>query len=229
MLHINDNIRGYSCDFIKRETVNGRLNPTEQIKLKVRNEHRLGNKVIPFSVYMKFVGPKECRNREILYVAGENNNKLLAKEGGTRGKWLPSVWLPIEGTFAMSSSSYPISQVGVKRLTERLIESAGENKTVDLCKVKYVRGAKVDGRECTYLEVIRPERLPGKLSATNIYLAQVFMDQELQIPLRYAAYDWPTRPGGRPRLVEEYTYRNVKINPGLTDEDFHKDNPDYHF
>ena len=42
-------------------------------------------------------------------------------------------------------------------------------------------------------------------------------------------YDWPREAGGQPELIEEYTYRDLKLNIGLTDEDFSTQNPDYHF
>jgi hypothetical protein len=59
--------------------------------------------------------------------------------------------------------------------------------------------------------------------------ALVFVDDELNIPVRYEAYDWPATPGGPPQLLEEYTYTDVKINNGFTDADFDEHNPQYHF
>ena len=231
--NIKKNIRDYQCDFIKRERIGGRLRSTEQIKLKVRNGRpaTANCKCSHFSVYMKFLGPRDCKNREVLFADGQNNGKMLVREGGTRGRFMPSVWLSPEGTFATSSSRYPITQVGLQRLTERLIESAEANPCINNeCKVKYINGAKVDGRVCSYLEVIRPtKKVNEPLGPNNIYLAQVFLDQELKLPIRYAAYDWPSAPGGKPRLVEEYTYRNIELNVGLCDKDFSSKNPKYKF
>ncbi|MEC8305160.1 MAG: DUF1571 domain-containing protein, partial [Planctomycetota bacterium] len=61
------------------------------------------------------------------------------------------------------------------------------------------------------------------------HIAKVHIDNELRIPIRYAAYSWPRRPGGNPVLEEEYTYKNVKLNVKLSDEDFNPDNPGYKF
>ncbi|MEM7312535.1 MAG: DUF1571 domain-containing protein [Planctomycetota bacterium] len=141
--NLKKNVTDYRCDFIKRERIDGRLRPTEQIKLLVRNQCPS----CPFSVYMRFLGPRDCKNREALYIQGKNNGKMLVKEGGTRGRFLPSVWLTPTGSFATSTSRYPITQVGLIRLTERLIESAEANPCENgECKVKYISGAKVDGR-----------------------------------------------------------------------------------
>ena len=56
-----------------------------------------------------------------------------------------------------------------------------------------------------------------------------FIDKELNIPVRYAAYDWPAAPGEEPPLMEEYVYVNVKLNVGLSDEDFDPANQAYKF
>ena len=59
--------------------------------------------------------------------------------------------------------------------------------------------------------------------------ALVFVDDELNIPVRYEAYDWPATQGGQPQLLEEYTYTDIKLNNGFTDADFDENNPNYHF
>jgi hypothetical protein len=51
----------------------------------------------------------------------------------------------------------------------------------------------------------------------------------LQIPVRYAAYNWPEQEGGQGVLIEEYTFRNIQLNVGLTDADFDFHNPHYGF
>ena len=48
------------------------------------------------------------------------------------------------------------------------------------------------------------------------------------MPVRFASYDWPL-PGQTPKLMEEYTYIKLKLNVGLTDNDFNIANPAYNF
>lgn len=232
LAYLRANVGDYTCDFIKQERVDGKLLPKEHMALKVRNEiARDGQIVQPFSVYMKFMAPKNYKKREVLFVKGHNNEKILIKEGGTRGRFLPSVWLKQSNSMITSVNRYSITDAGINKLVERLIEAATENVNCDQeCKIRYFReGAKVGGHNCSYLEVIRPERKPGPLGPNNVYLAQVYVDNTLNIPIRYAAYDWPTKVGGRPQLVEEYIYQNVVLNPGLTADDFDPKNKDYRF
>ena len=60
-------------------------------------------------------------------------------------------------------------------------------------------------------------------------MARIFVDDKLQLPLRYSAYDWPDEEGGDLLLLEEYTYTDVKLNVGLTDWDFDHRNEKYRF
>jgi hypothetical protein len=59
--------------------------------------------------------------------------------------------------------------------------------------------------------------------------ARIFVDDELQLPVRFASFDWPAEEGGNLVLLEEYTYTDVKLNVGLTDWDFDHRNENYRF
>jgi hypothetical protein len=77
----------------------------------------------------------------------------------------------------------------------------------------------------TLVEVTHPVRRPY----FRYHIARIFIDDELQLPIRFASYDWPDEARGAPRLMEEYTYLNLKLNVGLTDWDFDYRNEDYAF
>ena len=74
------------------------------------------------------------------------------------------------------------------------------------------------------IEVIHDQ----KRAPYEFHRAKVYIDDEYKIPVRFAAYDWPL-PGQKPGLLEEYTYINIKMNVGLTDQDFNTKNPAYKF
>ena len=217
-------------EFVKRERVKGKLVPTETAVLKIRNRMvQNGRVIVPLSAYMKFTSPASMKGREALFVEGKNNEKIHVKEGGTRGRFLPALWLSQNSSFVMSTNRYPISQIGMTRLAERLIDN-GRATPMDGCNVKYVHGAKVDNQSCSYLEIVRPTPRPGiPVGHNNVNYAQIFIDSKLNMPIRFVAYDWPAQPGGKPRLIEQYTYRNIKVNTGLSDVDFSSKNPNYNF
>src|SRR5262249_17784130 len=51
-----EEVQDYSCVLVKRERINGQLTPESLITLKVRNQ--------PFSVYMRWMDPKEMAGQE---------------------------------------------------------------------------------------------------------------------------------------------------------------------
>jgi Protein of unknown function (DUF1571) len=232
LLHIQQTVRDYTCILIKRENVRGTILATEYIQTKVRNRRvENGVTVIPFAVYLKFLKPTDYKGREVLYVEDQRNGSVLVKEGGFRGKFLPTVTLAPTGRFAMQENRYPITELGIENLTRRLLDRSRGESDLSVCKITYREGAKVNGRPCKLLEVRRPTPKSGDAAkiGMNVHLVQVFIDTELNVPIRYGAYDWPDSPGDEPEVVEEYTYHDLKINVGLCDEDFSATNRKYGF
>jgi hypothetical protein len=225
---IRGSINDYTCTLVKRERIDGELTDYEYMSVKVRNHKEVDGKVVtPFSVYMYFLKPAGVKGREVIYIEGRNENKLVAHEGGLTGKYLPTVWLAPTGVIAMRGQKYPITDLGIENLVLKLIErgerdkEAG-NKTVE---VSFHPDAKINGRKCTLLQVKNHEPSPN----LDFHLAQIFIDDELNVPVRYAAYDFPPKAGDPMPVIEEYTYLNVKLNVGLTDKDFDHENKEYSF
>lgn len=214
--NIQTNIQDYSAVMVKRERVNGKL--TEQAFMYIKIRHK------PFSVYIYFLGPRRLRGQEVIYVEGKNNGNLLGHGVGIR-KIAGTVPLKPTGALAMVGQRYPITEIGILNLTQRLIEVANNDKNFGECEVKFYRDAKINDRLVTCIQVLHPV----KRANFRFHKALVYVDDELNVPVRYEAYEWPKVPGGPPPLIEEYTYTDIKINNGFTDEDFDEYNPQYHF
>jgi hypothetical protein len=202
--------------------------------VKIRNRKLEGDKVLtPLSVYLNFLKPDNIKGREVVWVEGQNNNKLRAHEGGAGGRFIPSMWLDPDGTLAMRGNLHPIYDIGIENLVIKLIDKGQTVRALgpENCEVTFTQGAKIKGskddvRTCTVLNVRHPEQR----EPYEFYLAQVFIDNVHQVPIRYVAYSWPTEPGDSTGAVlEEYTYLNLKLNVGLTDADFDSNNPNYNF
>ena len=214
--NIQANIKDYSAVMVKRERIGTKLNDQEFLYIKVRHQ--------PFSVYMYFLNPDKLRGQEAIYVHGQNNGNLLGHGVGIR-KVIGTVPLLPTGAMAMAGQRYPITEIGFMNLTKRLVEVAEQDKKFGECEVKFFKGAKINGRVATCIQVEHPI----KRANFRFNKALVFVDDELNIPVRYEAYEWPNVPGGPPQLIEEYTYTDIKLNNGFTDADFSQDNPQYHF
>jgi hypothetical protein len=207
---IDKNIADYSCTLTKQERIDGELGDPQHIFLKVRNE--------PFSVYMRFLQPYQ--GREVLYVAGQNNGKLVALDGGFKRNF-GKLNLDPEGTVAMNGQKYPITRVGIRNLVAEYIRTAEADMKYGECQVSTDPNQEVDGRPATLIQAMHP--VPRR--EFRGYMARVFLDNELRVPIHYDAYTWPEQQGKKPPLIESYTYRELKINNGFTAQDFDKDNP----
>ena len=216
------NISDYTATLVKRERINGVLGVSEYIYIKVRN----AKPTTPFSTYMYFVKPAVAKGREVIYVQGQNQNKMCAHEGGTGLKAaIPDLWLDPTGFLAMKGQRYPITEIGLENLMVQLIARAERDMRAGMCKVQFRKGAKINNRTCTMIQVMHPD----KRAPYDFHVAQIFIDDELQVPVRYVSYDWPEAPGAPAKLMEEYTYLNVKLNNGFKDIDFDINNPNYNF
>src|SRR5262249_2060836 len=107
--HYKKNVRGYSCLFRKIERINGKQRPLERIEVHFREE--------PFSVYFNWLegAGLACK---VLYVRGENNNKLLAlpilKILGIKER-------DVDGPDARNTGRYTIDQFGIYLGAERTL------------------------------------------------------------------------------------------------------------
>lgn len=212
-----EQIQDYSCTLVKRERIDGELLEHNYMYLKVR--HR------PFSVYMYFLKPDSLKGQECIWVEGRNEGNLLAHGNGLKERVIGTVALDPTGMLAMKGNRYPIYKVGILNLIRELLVIGKQDTQFGECDVQFYQGVKFAGRPCTMMEVKHP--VPRR--NFRFHIARICVDEELNLPLHYEAYLWPRTPGGQPELDEEYSYVNLKLNNGFTDDDFDTRNPAYRF
>ncbi|MBI2826002.1 MAG: DUF1571 domain-containing protein [Planctomycetia bacterium] len=214
-----DALKDYTCTFVKREWLDGepKLRDFDYMFVKIRHQ--------PFSVYVYCHGPEQPKGQEAIYVAGRNGNKVTAHTVGLRDKLVGAVTLEPTSAYMMEGNRYPITSIGMKSLLQQTIPIYEEELQYGEAEVKILDNAKVDGRPCVCAQVTHP--VPRQ--QFRAHLMRMYFDKETNLPIRWEAYYWPVTPGGAPQLVEEYTYRNVKLNVVLTDFDFDPKNPAYAF
>lgn len=209
LAEMNQSVQDYSASFTKVERMNGKLGAPQKMEIRVRHQ--------PFSVYLKFITPTP--GQEVLFVENQNNGKLVALGAGWKRRF-GKVNLDPEGAMAMRDQRYPITKAGIKNLTAELVEIASQDVKYGECQVRH-GSAKIDGRPATMIESIHP--VPRK--NFRYHKAQIFIDNELRLPVAYRAYSWPAQGTTTPILEEQYTYTNLKINNGFTDADFSPEGP----
>lgn len=220
-------IDGYTAIVVKQERIGSTLGEEQYMLAKIRNEKRENGEVkTPFAVYLKFLRPSSIKGREVIYIDGENNGKLIAHEGGFKGRFTPSLYLDPNGTLAMMGQRYPITEIGIERLCEKLLERGDRDRLSGwVCDVK-TQPATINKRPATQIEVKHPVKKTG----LDFHIARIYVDEEFGFPVRYEAYDWPAKKGEEvtvDELIESYTYVNIKLNPGLTEIDFDPANTKY--
>ncbi len=203
------NLNDYTATFIKEQRLRGRLRKPETTFLKFQK---------PFSIYMKWIKNPD-KGKEVIYVEGAHNGKILAHLGGVIGLLTPTTFrLEPTHPMAMGGNLKPITKAGLGNMIGALLaiyqlaEKNGDLESV--CKgVKRHQGRDVYVVERT---------LPKKEIYPNNY-AVIYVDKELMLPVFYAAFD------DEDRLLEQYEYRDLKLNVGLTEKDFDKKNSEYKY
>ena len=221
--NMQSTIYDYTAVMVKRERVGNSLSEPMFMKIKVRNPRNNEERNVPFSIYMKFVKPRSVVGREVIWVEGQNNNNLIVHDTNPLVRF-KNLHLKPNGFLAMKGNRYPIYEAGLEKLVQKLIEKAERDRAAGHCEVKYQAGAKINKRPCTLIEVTHNQRR----APYEFHVAKVYIDDEYQIPVRFAAYDWPVGNQKAP-LIEEYTYVNVALNVGLSDSDFNIANRGYNF
>jgi len=99
-------VEDYRAIFHKQERVEGNLMEKETVLFKFKR---------PFKVYMKWIkGP--YKGRELLYVEGWNNNRMMVRDSGITG--MMTVNLDPKGSLAMKGNRHPVTDSGLDHLVK---------------------------------------------------------------------------------------------------------------
>jgi hypothetical protein len=184
----------------------------------------------PVDVYLKFIEPKSQSGREVIWRQGMNDDLMMVHEAGILN--ITTVELAPNSRLAMLGNRYPISDLGIEKLLEKLIERGLKDRSFEECEVNIDPKVIVADRECKRIEVLHRAQeivVDGVDHRFDFHRAVIDIDLQLGIPIHYASYLWPEQPGGEPVLDEEFTYENLELNVGFSDEDFDPNNPSYDY
>lgn len=224
-LHALNAVQDYTCTVVKRERINGRLQEAQTMFVKLRQEQvRDGQVVVPLSVYVHYLSPAEVADREVIYVRGANKGNMIVRKGGPRFAHVTVAVAP-DSPAAFRDNNHAITEVGFRSMLLELLQLGREDLNHGECEVKYYTGAKINGRVSTVAEIVHPVRR----EYFQYHKAQIFIDDQLQLPVRFAVYDWAAEEGRSLPLIEEFTVVDIKLNVGLTDQDFDHRNEAYQF
>lgn len=215
---MEENLVDYTAVLSRRERIGEQEMTPSSMEVKIRNPR----KDQAFSIYVKFIKPENTKGREVIWVDGQNDNKIVAHEAGLLG--LLKVVQPPDSFIAMVGNRYPVTETGLLQLMRKLTQYGLRDRKYGDCGVEIIENITVAEVNCTRLRILHPE----KQEPFTFHIAEIDIDMERMIPIRLATWDWP-RAEQEPPLVEEYIYHNIRINPGLKDMDFDPANPAYNY
>ncbi len=215
----------YTATFMKQERLDGagEIPDMQTMDLKIRHQ--------PFSVYMKWIEGGD-RGREVLFVEGENDSKMLVKLGGIK-RLLPTVKLDPTEALAMAESRHPVSKMGLLELTNQLITYRKRDfELKEGVRWQILPHLEFANRKCTGFLVEYASK-----SVEPVYRKSlVYIDQELHLPVCVHNYGWPedgvTLAGkelDEATLIEHYGYADIHFDSPLETADFSNTNTNYRF
>jgi hypothetical protein len=208
-------VHDYTCTFVKRERIEGRLTSPHMMVMKARTS--------PNSLYFKFEQPN--RGREAIYVHGRNNGRIVAHDVGLAKFVAGTMQLDPHGSMAMEENRHPVTEAGIGNLIDTVAKRWATELDPGESVVTVQSGVRVSNRPATLIESVHPRRGPDYL----FHKVKLYVDNEHGLPIHFEAFDWPAHPGASPALVEQYSYIDLKTNVGLRDCDFDPANQQYSF
>ncbi len=202
-------VSGYRCTFQKQEVVDGKLQKIETMAMKFCEN--------PFRVYLKWTR-NPGKGREVIYWDGKYDDKAVVHPDGLIGIIFRKVSLDPEGKTALKHSRRSLRHAGMANMLRVIIPQCQEAQTNGDLRLEYLGVRTEAGRPTYVFNRILPD---GK--GYTAFQCFIYIDQQFLVPVRTEAYDW------QGRLISDYRYTDFEMNPGLTNDDFDPDNPDYEY
>ncbi|WP_437206927.1 DUF1571 domain-containing protein [Planctomicrobium sp. SH664] len=201
----------YTATLEQQVRIKGTLRDVEMVSLKVRRS--------PFSVYMQW----QEDGQEVLYVEGQNDNRLLARP--TRGLVsLRGVWkLRPDSPQAMKSSRYPVTKLGIEKLTEEILQFY-QARHFSPEELRIEQSPHQQGKSACqkFVVTFKSSEVAREYSRSQLTFCN---DSNLLIALENEGWSDKGRPNG---LLEKYLYHDLKSGE-VEDHEFESSNPAYHF
>jgi len=210
------NYRDYTCTLIKQEVIRGTQKPEQWMNVKFRDK--------PFSVAMAWLDKTPDgalpngkvrklhvpMGDRVLYVEGKYDDKMVIRISNRllRGL-LGTQKRPPDGKDAMKNTLRPVSLFGFKRGMVSLLDVYRQAAAKGHLKQEFGGYVNVAGRDAIVLH----RYLPAKENYPA-HLTEICIDIETLVPVRIKGFDWDGQ------CTSRYIYKDVKFNPGLSDDDF---------
>lgn len=192
----------YTCQFVKREVLGGKLQPEQTIDMVVRHE--------PFSVALKWQKPRNMAGQEGMWIEGKHNGRMRVKGAGLLGS-VGFLSLDLKDKRVASTSRHAITEAGIANLVRRLSKDWAGFEHHELDRV-LLEDVTFDNRACRRVHITHPRE---EMKQFEFAKAVITFDKEHHLPVAIECFGWPDKAGEDPKLQESYQYPGLKLNPGV--------------
>jgi hypothetical protein len=211
--HYDRHVQSYALLMRKRERIGETLHPVEQIQVYFKDK--------PHSVFFNWLeGARKARR--VLYVQGENDNRMLAR--ANLPPLDPIVVRELDSPDAQSSGRYPISDFGLKKAMQRVHRSWKKARDAGQLHVEYLglhKVAKAGDRLCHKLRRRNdPEPETGGNTVTEV---TVYIDAENLLQVGTVLLGTVKGKDGKEKdgqFIAEYFFRDIRLNPKFEPNQF---------
>jgi hypothetical protein len=200
-------VKGYTSILSKQERVLGNLEKPEKVGVSFRDQ--------PFSVYMNWLEGGNgglAAPQKVLYVQGENNDKLLVRPQGLAG--YSGVWTKdTHADDVKKTGRFTIDEFGIYKGTERTLESmlaADEKGKLHVQYKGLVKVPQLEDREC-YMFVRTPY---DDKEDEGIQEYTYYIDKENWLQVGSILKD------ANDKLIAYYFFSHLQINPEFKKDQF---------
>lgn len=224
-----ESLHDYTATFVKQErSQEGELGPRSVIAMKVQTPFRDPSGTAPKRVFLNFIEPAAKAGRKVIWGEDLYDGKMAVHEVGML-LGLKTIWLDPNGMIAMQGQRYPISEIGMIKLVEKLIQRGEQDLDNPNLKITMVPDHDFGGLKTELLQVQRQQPSGQR---HDFSLAEIVLDPERMLILQFRSFGWPDSDSSddrSPPLLESYSYEDVQVNVGLSEMDFDVKNPEYGF
>lgn len=226
LAQMETDLENYTARFEKVETSDsGTVSEVSNMELKVQTRFRNGDSQAARRIYMRFLDPESVRGREVIWREDKYDGKMAVHEIGFL-VGLKTLWLDPNGLIAMAGQRHPISEVGLVKLTEQLIERGIKDLNNRNISISVNNDYQYDGASTRLITVVRDQPIE---QPEDYQLAEIVMDKERQLVLAFRSFAKPQSNSSERRLIESYSYHELKTNVDLSESDFDVENANYGF
>jgi len=200
------NVADYTCTLDKRVNKNGTLYEELDIYVKYKK---------PKHYYFRW-DQGQAKGQEVIFVEGKHRDKIVAHSGGLFRFF--TLHLDPEGKMAMQKNRHSLKESGLEKVMYMIETNYIHSRETGLGTIKYIGEDRIGETDVLVINGSFPEN-------QGFYTHEIIiaLDKELLLPVKVSVYDWSYE------LIEEYEFRDLRINVGFSELDFDPDNPEYNF